>query len=241
MFINTKPLNMTEIYFKKDEKFAAFSSNIYETKDGEILDDFKEIFNHIGITIIYFSFWTIYMTLCNAFWLFMVLYEKYGEDIMKRSIINHLLSQLCLAMILYNCVCSTLFLCRFILGPLYFCVATFETYIANVWMSWSLLLMAEISIIKALMSNKFSWVTGIDENFAGRFLLRFNVGYLLISQTGRFVWIFFHEIQVIFKYFFVVFFAKFVYSNLSMKIYFLFKILSGSILWYSAFSAFVRH
>ena len=76
---------------------------------------------------------------------------------------------------------------RFILGPLYFCIATFETYIANVWMSWSLLLMAEISIIKALMSNKFSWVTGIDENFAGRFLLRFNVGYLLISQTGRFI------------------------------------------------------
>ena len=187
MFINTRPLNMIEIYFKKDEKFAAFSSNIYETKDGEILDDFTEIFNHIGIRIIYFSFWTIYMTLSNAFWLFMVLYEKYGEDIMKRSIINHLLSQLCLAMILYNCVCSTLFLLRFILGPLYFCVATFETYIANVWMSWSLLLMAEISIIKALLSNKFSWVTGIDENFAGRFLLRFNVGYLLISQTGRFV------------------------------------------------------
>ena len=209
MFVNTTlyisndttPLNMTEIYFKKDENVAAFSSNIFETKDGEMLDDFKEIFNPIGIRIIYFSFWTIYMTLCNALWLSMVVYEKYGEDIMKRSIINHLLSQLCLAMILYNCVCSTIFLLRFIFGPLCFCVATFETYIANVWINWTLLLMAEILIIKALLINKFSWVTGIDENFAGRFLLRFNVGYILISQTGRFVRIFFHEIQVIFKYF----------------------------------------
>ena len=58
-------------------------------------------------------------------------------------------------------------------------------------MSWELLLLAEISIVKALLSNRFSLVMGIDENFAGRFLLRFNLGYLLISQTGRFVHIFF--------------------------------------------------
>ena len=47
--------------------------------------------------------------------------------------------------------------------------------------------MAEISIVKALLINRFSLVMGIDENFAGRFLLRFNLGYILISQTGRFV------------------------------------------------------
>ena len=58
-------------------------------------------------------------------------------------------------------------------------------------MSWELLLLAEISIVKALLINRFSLVMGIDENFAGRFLLRFNLGYLLISQTGRFVHIFF--------------------------------------------------
>ena len=80
---------------------------------------------------------------------------------------------------------------RLIFGPLYFCIATFESYIANIWMSWELLLLAEISIVKALLSNRFSLVMRIDENFAGRFLLRFNLGYLLISQTGRFVHIFF--------------------------------------------------
>ena len=103
------PLNLTEIYFKADYKS---SSKISELKDDEILDDFKEIYNPIGIRIIFFSFWTIYMTISNAFWLFMALYEKYGEDIMKRSINNHLLSQLCLAMVLYNCVNSTMFLLR---------------------------------------------------------------------------------------------------------------------------------
>ena len=92
-------LNLTEIYFKA------------ELKDDEKVDDFKDIYNPIGITILFFSFWTIYMTISNAFWLSMALYEKYGEDIMKRSINNHLLSQLCLAMVLYNCVyCTTFFL-----------------------------------------------------------------------------------------------------------------------------------
>ena len=81
---------------------------------------------------------------------------------------------------------------RLIFGPLHFYIATFESYIANIWMSWELLLLAEISIVKALLSNRFSLVMRIDENFAGRFLLRFNLGYLLISQTGRFVHIFFY-------------------------------------------------
>ena len=93
-------LNLTEIYFKA------------ELKDDEKVDDFKDIYNPIGITILFFSFWTIYMTISNAFWLSMALYEKYGEDIMKRSINNHLISQLCLAMVLFNCVYSTIFLLR---------------------------------------------------------------------------------------------------------------------------------
>ena len=103
------PLNLTEIYFKADYKF---SSKISELKDDEILDDFKDIYDPIGIRIFFFSSWIIYMTISNAFWLFMALYEKYGEDIMKRSINNHLLSQLCLAMVLFNCVYSTVFLLR---------------------------------------------------------------------------------------------------------------------------------
>jgi hypothetical protein len=103
------PLNLTKIYLQADYKFT---SKLSELKDDEILDDFKDIYNPIGIRILFLFFWTICMTISNAFWLFMALYEKYGEDIMKRSINNHLLSQLCLAMVLYNCVYSTMFLSR---------------------------------------------------------------------------------------------------------------------------------
>ena len=182
MFINITlticdDLNLTEINS---------SPNISKTKDNK-LDDFKEIFDSIGIRIIYVTFWIIYVTLANAFLILMVLYEKYGADIMKRSIDNRLWAQACLVMILYNSVCSTIFLMRFIFGPLPFGIAAFESYVANCWISWALLLLTEISVQKALLNYKLTWVLGINENFAGRFLLRFNLGYTLISQTGRVV------------------------------------------------------
>ena len=124
------PSNLTEIDFKLDEKIAFTSPNIPETKDDENIDDFKEIFNSIGLRLIYFSFWIIFMTLSNCFFMIAILYEKYGEDIMKRSIDNQLWSQLAMAMVLYNCVCITIFVLRFNYGPLYFAIASFESYIA---------------------------------------------------------------------------------------------------------------
>ena len=162
------------------------STNMSDTKDDK-LDDFREIFDPIGTRIIYVVFWIIYVTLTNAFFILMVLYEKYGADIMKRSIDNRLWAQALLAMILYNSVCSTIFLMRFIFGPLPLSVAAFESFVANCWISWELLLLTEISVVKALLNYKMTWILGINENFAGRFLLRFNLGYTLISQTGRFV------------------------------------------------------
>jgi hypothetical protein len=183
----TMPLNLTEINFKINEKLTDSSPNISETKDDDKLDDFKEVFNPIEIKITFLFFWIIYATLSNAFFALVILYEKYGEDIMKRSINNQLWAQVGSAMILHNCVCSTIFSLRFIFGPLHFGVALFESFIADIYISWTFLVLAEISVMKALLVYKFSWIVGIDENFAGRFFLQFNLGYILISQSSRFV------------------------------------------------------
>ena len=187
IFDETMPLNLTEVNLKINEKLIDSSPNIPETKNDNILDDFQDIFNPIGIRIIFLFFWIIYVTLSNAFFALLIMYEKYGEDIMKRSINNQLWSQAALAMILHNCVCSTIFSLRFIIGPLYFGVALFESFIADIYISWTFLVLVEISVIKAFLIYKFSWIVGVDENFAGNFLLKFNLGYILISQTTRFV------------------------------------------------------
>ena len=161
------------------------SINMSETTNNDIVDDFQDIFNPLEIRIVYFLLWIIYMTLSNVFFVILILYEKYGEDFMKRSINNRLWSQLGLLIILHNCVCSTIFLLRFIFGPLYFGVALFESWIANIYWCWTLLVLAEISVIKALLTYKFSLIVGLDENFAGRLLFKFNLGYILISQSSR--------------------------------------------------------
>mgnify|MGYP001367525576 CR=1 FL=1 len=187
IFDETMTLNLTEINFKINEKLIDSSPNIPETKNDNILDDFKDIFNPIGIRIIFISFWIIYVTLSNTFFALLILYEKYGEDTLKRSINNQLWSQAGLTMILHICVCSTIFMLRFMFGPLHFGVALFEVCFVNIYISWIYLALAEISVIKALLIFKFSWIVGIDENFTGRFLLKFNLGYSLISQTARLV------------------------------------------------------
>ena len=187
------PLNLTEINFNKNEKLTDYLSIISEKKNDNIIDDFREIFNPMAIIIVYLSLWIIYVTLSNAFYALLILYEKYGEDIMKRSINNQLWSQVAMGMILYNCVCGAIFSLRFICGPLNFAVAAFASCIANIWMSWGwgLLVLTEISVIKALLISKFSLIVGIDENFVGSFLLKFNLGFILISHTARFVLTFF--------------------------------------------------
>ena len=64
--------------------------------------------------------------------------------------------------------------------------AVFESWFANIFWVWTLLVLAEISVIKALLVYKFSLIVGLDENFAGRLLFKFNLGYILIrvSRTG---------------------------------------------------------
>ena len=106
---------------------------------------------------------------------------------MKRSINNQLASQFSCVLILHNIICSTLFTLRIIFGPIDQSLAIFETYFSNFWASLSFLILAEISVIKALMVFKWSWIVEVDEKFAGTFLMLFNLGYHLVSQTARFV------------------------------------------------------
>ena len=176
---NTMLINIT---LSISDETIDSSLKMSETKD---VDDFKDIFDPLGIRIIYFLLWIIYLMLSNAFFVTLILYEKYGEDVMKRSINNRLWSQLGFLIILHNCVSSTIFQLRFMFGSLYFGVALFESWIANIFWSWTLLVLAEISVIKALLIYKFSLIVGLDENFAGRLLFKFNLGYILISQTAR--------------------------------------------------------
>ena len=68
-------------------------------------------------------------------------------------------------------------------------LAIFETYFANLWGSISFLLVSEMSLFNMLMVLKWSWIVEIDEIFVGNFLMLFNLGYIIVSQTARFVYL----------------------------------------------------
>ena len=90
-------------------------------------------------------------------------------------------------MIMNNIISSTLFTWRSFFGPIYPKLAVFESFVTNIWSSSSFLLLTEMCVIKALLAFKWSWIVGVDEQFAGTFLILLNCGYILISQFARFV------------------------------------------------------
>ena len=129
----------------------------------------------------------IYESFNNLMHIFMIMFEKYGGDPMKRSINNRLVTQMGCAMILHNLVSTSIFTWRVIFGPVYLPAAVFESFIVNIWLTWSFLLLTEMSVIKALMIFKWSYIVAIEETFTGTFLIVFNLGFAIISQTARFV------------------------------------------------------
>ena len=43
-----------------------------------------------------------------------------------------------------------------------------------------------MTLVKVLMIFKWSFMTGIDDNFVGEFLILVNVGFLSLSQLARY-------------------------------------------------------
>jgi hypothetical protein len=71
------------------------------------------------------------------------------------------------------------------IGPLYLCIATYVSLLNNICISWYLLTLTQMTLVKVLMIFKWSFMTGIDDNFVGGFLILVNVGFLSLSQLAR--------------------------------------------------------
>ena len=71
------------------------------------------------------------------------------------------------------------------IGPLYLPIATYVSLLNNICTSWYLLTLTQMTLVKVLMIFKWSFMTGIDDNFVGEFLILVNVGFLSLSQLSR--------------------------------------------------------
>ena len=137
LFVNTEfilstdlvPLNLTKIHFKADEDYniSILEKNI--SKENKAIDDFEEVFNLTQFKTTYLCLWTSFLLFTNPFYVAVLFYEMYGEDTMKRSINNQLISQFIVVHVtFYNLICGFIFSWRFIFGPVHFFLAAFEGY-----------------------------------------------------------------------------------------------------------------
>ena len=80
----------------------------YEGKNTTFVDlereseDCEEIFAGLGFKIFSFVLWLMINSFSNVYQFCIILFEMFGGDPLKRSIVNQLLSQLSFAMILHN-------------------------------------------------------------------------------------------------------------------------------------------
>ena len=71
------------------------------------LDPFSELFNNFVLKICWVFLAFGILTFSNPYNYLVILYEKYGEDSMKRSLYNQLISQASYPIILHNLVCAS--------------------------------------------------------------------------------------------------------------------------------------
>ena len=71
------------------------------------LDPFAELFDHVLLKICWILFSISILIFSNPYYFLVIMYEKHGEDSMKRSLYNQLISQASYPIILHNLVCPS--------------------------------------------------------------------------------------------------------------------------------------
>ena len=89
-------------------------------------DDFKVIFDHLGIKIFAGILYFCLFFISNGNQVFLITYDKNHIDPMKRSVVDHILPFMGYVVIMHNLVCGSLWTWRILIGPLNFEVAEFE-------------------------------------------------------------------------------------------------------------------
>ena len=70
------------------------------------LDPFAELFDHVLLKICWILLGIAILIFSNPYYFLLILYEKHGEDSMKRSLYNQLIGQASYPTILHNMVCN---------------------------------------------------------------------------------------------------------------------------------------
>ena len=147
------------------------------TKTELIDDDFSEAFDsHFLKTCVGLTTFTELFIIIPLFY-FLILFDKYGEDAMKRSLNNYLSSQIAypgIVLIIFN---RPIKVWRVFVGPLNLFVADFNLFTQNSAIIWAILCQTEGFLTKALFVTSYKHINGINDKFFSNFLFLVNSGF----------------------------------------------------------------
>ena len=149
----------------------------FESLEGLVIDKTWRIFDAIIFLLGLF--------IGSVFYWGMIYYEKYGGDPMKRSLQNKLVTIIMISIILDCYIFRTAVEWRIQIGTLNDEMAMVVIIVYNVSRMLFGMGICEILIYKVLAINKWSYICSLDEDFWSKFILRFNVGFSLITQFSR--------------------------------------------------------
>ena len=117
----------------KESEFLEEITKIFERplEQIRILDDFEEISNSFSLQICWvFTLLTDFF-ISNVLAMLFILYDKYGEDSMKRSLCNRLTSQIAYPLIINNILCQPAWAWRIYFGPISSITADLAVFIGK--------------------------------------------------------------------------------------------------------------
>ena len=117
-------------------------------------DDFKELFDSLAVKVCWGSIMILELTFNNAFNFFFIMFDKYGEDSLKRSLNNQLISQVGYPVMLHNLIIVPSWTWRVFIGPLNREWSDFVVLTGNAITIWVSLCFTEALTIKAAMATR---------------------------------------------------------------------------------------
>ena len=147
------------------------------TKIDLIDDDFSEEFDSrslktcVGLT----AFTELFISI--PLFYFLILFDKYGEDAMKRSLYNYLSSQIAYPVIVLIIFNRPFEVWRVFVGPLNSIVADFHVFAQNSAIIWAILCQTEGFLTRALFVTNYKCISGINDKFFSNFLFLVNSGF----------------------------------------------------------------
>ena len=112
--------NKIEAIIKDQPDFVEGVTNIFgrPVEQITIVDDFDEIYNSSSLQICYFLKLLTDFVISNVLCILFILYDKYGEDSMKRSLCNRLTSQFAYPVIISTFFSTPAWTWRIYFGPI---------------------------------------------------------------------------------------------------------------------------